>query len=295
MDTAHLDWSLLQSFLRVAKAGSLSAAARRCGISQPTLGRHIRALEAALDQPLFMRRAEGQVLTPMGVRLFDDVCAMQEAAARIALTAAGASARLEGTVRITAAKVVAHWHLPPILARLRLAEPGIQIDLVASDTAENLMHREADIALRMFRPEHGDLLAQKVADLSLGLYASRGYLDRVGRPKTPDDLMALDFVGYDQSDTILRLMAGNGFRVTRDFFGLRCDDQLVNWALVCAGGGVGGFQRAIGDVDRRVERIAGFVQLPSLPVWLVVPEALRNVSRIARVRDALAQGMARIG
>lgn len=288
------DWSLLHSFFRVAKAGSLSAAARACGVSQPTLGRHVRALEAVLGQPLFTRGPQGQTLTPMGVRLFDHVSVMEDASARIALTAAGASTRLAGTVRITAARIVAHWHLPPILARLRTEEPGIQIDLVASDAAENLMHREADIALRMFRPEHGDLLAQKVADLPIGLYASRGYLDRVGRPETPDALLALDFVGYDRSDVIQRVMAANGFRVTRDFFPLRCEDQLVNWALVCAGGGVGGFQRAIGDSDPRVERIADFVRLPVLPVWLVVPAALRDVPRVACVREALARGMAQV-
>lgn len=107
--------------------------------------------------------------------------------------------------------------------------------------------------------------------------------------------MRLDFVGYDRSDAILRLMAANGFAVTRDFFPLRCEDQLVNWALVRAGCGVGGFQRAVADADPAVERIADFVRLPALPVWLVVPRALRQVPRIARVRDALAQGLARIG
>ena len=121
MDARHLDWSLLQSFLRVAEAGSLSAAARTHGVSQPTLGRHIRALEAALDQPLFARHAQGQALTPMGARLLEHARAMRDAAARLELDAAGASARLEGTVRITAARIVAHYHLPPILARLRAA------------------------------------------------------------------------------------------------------------------------------------------------------------------------------
>jgi len=295
MDTHSLDWSLLQSFLRVARAGSLSAAARVHGVSQPTLGRHVRALEAALDQPLFTRTATGQRLTAMGARLLEQAQAMEAAAARIALTAAGASARLEGTVRITAARVVAHYHLPPILARLRTAEPGIQIDLVASDAAENLLFRGADIALRMFRPESGDLMVQKITGLPLGLYAARSYLDRVGRPSTPEALMALDFVGYDRSELILQLMAANGFPVTRDFFALRCEDQLVNWALVCAGCGVGGFQCDIADADPRVERVAPFIRLPVLPVWLVVPEALRHVPRIARVRQALAEGLAQIG
>ena len=188
MDMNQLDWSLLQSFVRVARAGSLSAAARENGVSQPTLGRHIRALEAALDQPLFTRTATGQVLTAMGARLLEHASAMEGAAARIALAAAGSSARLEGTVRITASRVVAHYHLPPVLAGLRAAEPGIQIDLVASDAAENLLFREADIALRMFRPESGDLLAQKITEIPLGLYAARSYLDRVGHPATPEAL-----------------------------------------------------------------------------------------------------------
>ncbi len=295
MDIRQIDWSLIQSFARVARAGSLSAAARLHGVSQPTLGRHIRALEVALSQPLFSRTPTGQSLTPMGARLLEHARAMEDAAARISLAAAGSSARLEGTVRITAARIVSHYHLPPILARLRSQEPGIQIDLVASDEAENLMFREADIALRMFRPEHGDLVAQKVADLPLGLYGARSYLDRVGRPETPEALMRLAFVGLDRSDLMIRVMAANGFVVTRDFFGLQCEDQLVNWALVRAGAGVGGFQRAVADADPVVERIAPFVQLPVLPVWLVVPEALRHVPRISRVRDALAEEMARIG
>ncbi len=290
-----LDWTLVKAFLAVAETGSLSAAARRLGASQPTLGRQIKALEAALDQPLFTRQAQGQVLTPVGSRLLVHARAMRDAAARLELDAAGASARLEGVVRVTAARVVAHYHLPPILARLRAAEPGIRIDLVASDAAENLHYRAADIALRMFRPEAGDLTAQKVTELRLGLYAARSYLDRHGRPETPEALMRLDFVGFDENRVMLDLFKANGQEVTRDFFALRSDDQLVNWALVRAGCGVGGIQCAVGDADPQVERIAPFIRLPALPVWLVVPEALRDVPRIARVRAALAEGMARVG
>lgn len=295
MDTDALDWSLLQSFVRVARAGSLSAAARAHGISQPTLGRHIRALEAAVGQPLLTRTATGQALTATGATLLDHARAMEAAAARVALAAAGTDARLEGPVRITAARVVAQHHLPAILARLRAEEPGITIDLVATDTTENLVFREADIALRMFRPEGGDLVARQVASLPLGLYATPGYLDRMGRPQTREALMALDFVGYDRSDLMIRGMAAQGMAVTRDFFPVRCDDQLVHWALVRAGCGVGGTQRAVGDADPGVERIGEFIDLPPLPVWLVMPAALRRVPRVARVAEALAQAMRRIG
>jgi DNA-binding transcriptional LysR family regulator len=198
-------------------------------------------------------------------------------------------------VRITAARLVAMHHLPPILARLRAEEPGIRIELVASDTPENLMFREADIALRMFRPETGDLVARQVAALSLGLYAARDYLDRAGRPRSEAELMALDFIGYDRSDLMVRAMAALGFPVGREFFPVQCEDQIVHWALVRAGCGVGGMHRVVGDADPVVERIADFIALPPLPVWLVIPEALRRVPRVARVAEALAQGMGRIG
>ncbi len=295
MDVREIDWSLLQSFLRVARAGSLSAAARESGISQPTLGRHMRALQDRLGQPLMARRPGGQALTPAGAALLAEAEAMEQAAARIALAAVGASARLEGTVRLTAARVVAHYLLPPVLARLRQEEPGIEIELVASDQPENLLFREADIALRMFRPERGDLTVQKLADLPLGLYAARGYLDRTGRPENLEALLRLDFVGYDRSDLMLRAMAANGIEVGRDFFPLRCDDQLVHWALVRAGCGVGGMQCGVAEADPGVERIAPFVALPPLPVWLAVPEALRHVPRIDRVRRALVAHFARPG
>lgn len=294
MDIRALDWSLLQSFLRVARAGSLSAAARSHGISQPTLGRHLRALEETLGQPVLQRFARGQKLTPFGARLLDQISGMEEAAARATLVASGAESGLAGTVRVTAARVVAQYHLPPILAKLRRDCPEIQIDLIASDETENLIFREADIAIRMFRPETGDLVAQKVAEFDLGLYAARSYLDRTGMPQTPDDLIEMEFVGYDRSDVVIRLMAENGYSVTRDFFGLRCDDQLANWELVRAGAGVGGFQRKIADADPLVTRIAPFVRLPSLPVWIVVPQALREVPRIAKVRAALARGFSQL-
>lgn len=295
MDVRHLDWSLLQSFARVARAGSLSAAARAHGISQPTLGRHLRALEEAVGQPLMTRSAAGQVPTPAGAAILEQVRAMEAAAARAALVAAGAGAALEGVVRITAARLVARHHLPPILARLRAEEPGIRLELAASDAPENLMFREADIALRMFRPEAGDLVARQVAALPLGLYAARSYLDRVGRPATEAEVLALDFIGYDRSELMIRTMAALGFAVGREFFPVQCEDQIVHWELVRAGCGVGAMHRAVGDADPGVERIADFVALPVLPVWLVIPEALRRVPRVVRVAEALAHGMGRIG
>jgi DNA-binding transcriptional LysR family regulator len=284
----NLDWSLIRSFLAVAEAGSLSAAARATGISQPTLGRHIHAAEAALRVPLFARVAQGLALTEEGRALLAPARAMRAAAADVALTAAGRSTGMQGTVRITASRVVSYFILPPVLAALRAAEPGIQIDLVPSDTSENLLFGDADIALRMYRPTQLDLVARHLTDLPLCLYAARSYLERKGRPATKEDLLLHDFIGLDRSDQIIRVMASLGIPVTRSFFPLRCDDPLVYVELIRAGAGIGALQRRIGDADAGLEPLDHLVTLPALPVWLTAAPTLRQSPRLRRVWDALA-------
>jgi DNA-binding transcriptional LysR family regulator len=282
------DWTLIRSFLAVAEAGSLSGAARVTGISQPTLGRHIQAIEAALQVPLFTRIAQGLALTEAGQALLAPARAMQAAAADLALTARGHATGIEGTVRITASRVVSHYVLPPVLSRLRAEEPGIQIDLVPSDTTENLLFGEADIALRMYRPTQADLVARQIGELPLGLYAAKAYLDRRGRPASVEDLMQMDFVGQDRMDQIIRVMNMLGMDVPRSFFPVRCDDPLTYVELVRAGCGLGGILRRLGDADPELERIEVIPDLPSLPVWLTAAPRLRQSPRLRRVWDALA-------
>lgn len=286
------DWTLTRSFLAVAETGSLSAAARKLGLTQPTLGRHIAELEAALGLVLFTRQARGLALTESGAALMPDAQAMAAASARMALIAAGREGTVTGTVRLTASRVVSHHILPAILADLRQAAPGIEIELVPSDSTENLLFREADIALRMYRPTQLDVITRHVADLPTAIYAAKNYLDRHGRPETMEDLLKLDFVGFDRSDLILRMMRGLGLDRRREDFPVRCDDQVVYWNLVRAGCGVGGAQCNFADLDPLVERIAPFVTLPALPVWLTAAEALRQSPRIRRVFDHLARAFA---
>ena len=282
------DWTLYRSFLTVAEAGSLSGAARVLQLSQPTLGRHIAELEAALGTVLFTRAARGLVLTDAGAAMLPAARQMREAAAALALLAAGQEQSLSGTVRLTASRVVSHYLLPPILADLRQQEPGIDIELVPSDSTENLLFREADIALRMYRPTQLNVVTRHLGNLPTAIYAAKAFLDRHGRPKTVADLMDLDLVGFDRSDVILRLMANLGMQRQREDFPLRCDDQVVYWALVRAGCGIGATQCPIGDADPLVERTASFIHLPALPVWLTAPEALRQNPRVRRVLDHLS-------
>ena len=287
---SDLDWSLLQSFLAVAETGSLSAAARALGLSQPTLGRKVREVEAALGAELFHRHAKGLALTETGQAMLGPAQAMRDAAGRISLVAAGEDRGLSGPVRITASVVVSHFLLPEMLTRFRREEPGIEIDLVASDSSENLLFREADIAIRMYRPGQLDVVTRHVTDLGMGIYAATGYLDRVGRPADVDGLLALDWVGFDRNEMILRGMAEAGWRVGRDFFKLRTDDQAAYWQLVRAGGGVGIMQQAIGAAEQLVERLVPELPLPSLPVWLTAHETVRRMPRVARVWEALVAG-----
>lgn len=288
-----LDWTLIRSVLAVAESGSLSAAARRLGLSQPTLGRHIAEAEAATGLTLFARQPRGLAPTEAALALLPHARAMSEAAARLDLAAAGRDAALTGTVRLTASRVASHHILPGVLAGLRAAEPGIEIELVPTDTAENLLYREADIALRMFRPVQEGNFARHLADLPTALYGARAFLDRHGRPETLEALLAMDFVGFDRDDLILRLMAGLGAPRRREDFPLRCDDQLVYWNLVRAGLGLGGILRAVGDADPGVERVAPFLALPPLPLWLTAPEPLRQTPRVRRVWDHLAAELPR--
>ncbi|MGB8815383.1 MAG: LysR family transcriptional regulator [Paracoccaceae bacterium] len=292
--TAPLDWSLINSFLGVAEHGSLSAAAKHLGISQPTLGRHIHQAEAALQTTLFIRQPRGLALTPTGEALLPAAQEMRAAASRLSLTAAAKSDRIAGCVRITASRIVSHHILPPILAQLRREEPLIQIDLVPSDTTENLLFREADIALRMYRPTQLDIITRHVTDLPMTLYAATDYLNRRGRPTTRDTLLSHDFVGMDRSELIIRMMAGLGVPVSRDFFPTRCDDQLVYWNLVRAGCGIGGMQRLIGDADPTVEPL-DIVPLPHLPLWLAAAPALRHAPRLRRVWDFLGSALESLG
>lgn len=288
---AHPDWSLIRSFLATARAGSLSAAARVLGISQPTLGRHIRSLEQQLGKTLFQREAAGLTLTPLGHDLLPMAQSMELAAAQLSLTAAAETPELEGTVRITASRVVAHYLLPEILAKLRASAPGLQIELVPSDTSENLLFQEADIALRMYRPTQPDLTIRHVADLPIGLYATPDLLRRHGMPETPQQLLDLPIVGFDRNDMILRMMANMGLQRTREDFPVRCDDQLVYWTLVRAGLGVGAMQERIGDSDPAVVRIASFVPLPQLPLWLATARPLTRSPRVRLVWDHLAAAL----
>lgn len=285
------DWSLVRSFLAVADTGSLSAGARQLGRSQPTLGRQVQALEAELGVSLFDRHARGLRLSAVGEQLLPMARRMQTAMNEMSLIAAGQSQQMEGTVRITASVFASHHVLPRILADIRRTEPAIRLELVATDTTENLLFREADIAVRMYRPEQMDILTRHLGDVPLCLCAAKSYLDRAGRPETPEDLFRHDLVGFDVNDMIIRAMQERGWPASRDSFTTRCDLHSAYWELIRAGCGIGFTQRQVADADPDVEVIPLGIEIPVLPMWLAAPQAMRQTPRIRRVWDLLADGL----
>ncbi|MEP4198445.1 MAG: LysR family transcriptional regulator [Aliishimia sp.] len=285
------DWSLVQSFLAVAETGSLSAAAESLHQSQPTLGRHIKSLETRLGIELFHRHARGLDLTELGAQVLPAAQAMRTAMNQIALTAEAHSGNLEGTVRIACSVYVSHYILPQIVAQIRCEEPAISIVVHASDDSDNLLFREADIALRMYRPKQLELVTRHIGDIEMGVFASKTYIQRKGQPVCKEDFADHDVVGYDQSTVILDEMAKMGLPARAEEFAVRCDNQTAYWELVRAGCGIGFSQLKTGLADPAVVHLDIGVEIPSLPIWLTAHEAVRRTPRVDRVWGILAQGL----
>lgn len=286
-----LDWNLIRVFVAVGETGSLSAAARMLGSSQPTVGRHIDELEKALGQVLFLRGKRGYELTEAGSALMARGQAAVDAFAAVARTAAGQEERVAGTVRIAASDVTAAFVLPGIMALLAVEEPGIEVEVVASDQVQNLLRRDADIAVRMVRPEQQDLIARKIADIPMRLCAAKSYLDRRGRPETAEQFLKHDLVGFDRNDLVLRGFAQAGVTVTRNAFRFRTDNQIVYWNAVRAGNGIGFSMVPLIGMFPDMEMVMPGVHPPDLPMWLAMHRDVQSSVRIRRVADFLYAGL----
>ncbi|MDV4146165.1 LysR family transcriptional regulator [Shimia sp. FJ5] len=288
----NIDWSLVRTFLAVAETGSLTAAAHKLGSSQPTVGRQVHALEALCAAELFHRHARGLELTDLGAALLPEAHKMHDAMSTFSIMAAGASQAHAGVVRITTSVFMAQYALPQIVADIRRAEPDIQIELVATDSTENLLFREADIAVRMYRPTQLDMIARHLGDISLGLFVSEQYAQHKGLPKTPDDLEHFDLIGYDRNELMIQSMREAGWPVTREWFNVRCDNQSAYWALVVAGCGIGFCQSNIARSTPGMVEVLPGLPIPELPVWLTAQQTMRKTPRVSRVWDLLVDGLA---
>lgn len=282
-------WEYFATFLAVAESGSLSAAAQRLGISQPTAGRHVLALEEQLSVTLFIRHARGLSLTDEGAALFGqgrDIAERMEALFR---NAQGAEATLRGSVRISAAEPVGVHAMGPCLAQLRRDLPEIDLELVIDNSPANLSSREADIAARMFNPTQLELIARRIGTVELGLFASRDYLARHGVPKGIQARSGHTWIGMDRDPAWHRFIEQAGLSA-RDF-GYRCDNILAQIQAVRDGVGVGVMHLALGTRDESLVRVLPELPLPPLEMWLVMHRDLRGHAAVRTVFERLVSGL----
>ena len=291
MDLPGFDWTLVRSFLAVLDAGSLMGAARRIGAQQPTLSRHVAELEAQLGAPLFERTGRGVVPTAMALAIADAARQMQDGADTLARSLVRTRTATTGSVRITTSQVAATWLLPDLLARFAIEEPGIQVELVASNQLSNLLRREADIAVRMLRPAQASLVARKLGEIRIVACAHERYLAQFGTPKKAVDLLAHRLVGYDRDDTIVRGFAQVGVEITREQFALRTDDQVAYGRLVAAGAGIGFVAHYAASQWPGVKPVLPMLAIPPLPCWLAVHREIRGSRVVRRVYDFLAEAI----
>ena len=284
----NFDWNRARAFLVTAEEGSLSAAARALGMTQPTLSRQVSALEEELGVALFERVGRGFELTPTGEALKQHVRAMGEAASCLSLSATGKSDSLKGNVCISATEATAVFILPPLIQKLKAIEPGITIELIASSKVSDLKRREADIAIRAFRPTEPDLIAKKVHPFIFTLFAAKSYVAQFGLLNTNKEANNASFVGFDTEDQFLDILNQQGLNLTRENFSVIAENHSAHWALVKQGMGIGGMLEQIGNAEPLVERVLPELSFPSLDIWLVAHRELKTNKRVRRVFDFLA-------
>lgn len=288
------DWNLLPSFLAVLDAGSFSAAARGNALSQPTLTRHVAELEAALGVMLFQRGRSGAVPTEAALAIAAEARAMTDGAGRIGLAAAGRAASVAGTVRITASQIMATYFLPAVIGEILRNFPGLAIELVSSNEVDNLLRRDADIAVRMVEPTQLDLVSRHVGDLEMGAYAHRDYVARAGVPATLDEMDGHVVVGYDRSENVIRGLKALGKDVGREYFRYRCDDQAAAFEALRAGVGLGFAPVWLASRFPDLRRFGEEFAIRPLSVWLVMHRELRTSARIRAVHDMLDLALRRL-
>jgi len=285
------DWNQARAFLATVEEGSLSAAARALGQTQPTLSRQVAQLEQELDVILFQRVGRSVIPTEAALELLDQFRAMRDAAAGISLAASGRSQTIKGRVSITATNFMATYVLPPVMKQLRDIAPQIEVEIIASNEVQNLLRREADIAIRHARPEQPELIAKLVNETSANLFATAEFLAQSGNPKKLSDLKHLDFIGFEHPDRLLPILHERGVPVTRRNFKLVSASGSVILALVREGLGIGLMSKEMAEKEPGlIHVIPSFEPIP-IPVWLTTHHELHSNRRIRLVFDLLSTAL----
>lgn len=294
---SQISWDYYRTFLSVMRDGSLSAAAREIGITQPTAGRHISALEQALDTQLFLRTSQGLVPTEAAVALLPYAENLSATSSALIRAASGDIGKIEGAVRISAADIVGVEILPPIIAELQELHPKLEIELSLSDTLEDLLRREADIAIRMIEPVQDAIVMRYVGNLRLGLHATTDYIARHGAPQQALDLYGHKLVGFDRKTPHIRAIIQAMRNTTPHIpdteaipFSIRADSNLAQLALIKAHGGIGMCQIGLANRMGNLLRVVPELEIP-LHSWVAMHENLRSSPRCRAVFTALVDGL----
>jgi len=286
--TASFDWNHARAFFTTAEEGSLSAAAKVLGLTQPTLSRQVAALEEDLGVTLFERVGRSLSLTQSGIELLDHVRTMEEAAGRVTLTASGQSQSIEGQVSITASELMSTYILPPILKKMRDVAPMVEVEIIASNSIQDLTRRDADIAIRHARPDQPDLIAKRVGEVSAHLYASSGFLEEFGRPRSTIELSNADFIGIEHADRLIPSLNAVGLSLTKRNFRLISNSSVVALELVRQGLGIGLIANEVAARCPDLERILPEIEPIVGPIWLATHRELHTSRRIRLVFDFLS-------
>lgn len=287
-----LDWNQLRAFLETAETGSLSAAARKLGLTQPTLSRQVAAIERRMGVVLFERVGKAMALTTTGLDLLEHARAMGAAAQALGLAASGRAQAVGGVVSVSASDAVAACLLPRLVRQLREREPGIAIEVVATNALSDLLRREADIAIRHVKPEQPELIARLIREAEAGFYASAAWVAAHGHPRSAGDAARLPFVGSDRAGQFLGYLRRHGLPLEESNFSCYADHSVAHWALVREGLGIGAMMDEIACDTPGIVRVLDDVPPVRFPIWLVTHRELRTARRIRVVFEALAEGLA---
>jgi DNA-binding transcriptional LysR family regulator len=284
-------WDLYRTFLAVIEERTLSAAARALGLTQPTVGRHIDALEQALSLQLFVRSPNGLAPTEAALELRPHAEVLAAAAASLLRSIASRDGMVRGTVRIAASDMIGAEVLPAILARLREDHPELVIELALSNDVADLLRRDADIAVRMVAPQQQALVVKRIGVIKIGLHAHRRYLKRHGTPRSLDELVDHAMIGFDRETAVVRSMQQRIPILRRGLFRLRTDSDLAQLSAIRAGYGVGACQVALARRDRNLVRLLSSTFELDLPTHVVMHEDLRGNRSCRIVFDSLVAGL----
>lgn len=285
------DWNQVRGFLATVEEGSLSAAARALGTTQPTLSRQVSGLEETLGVLLFERGPRSMVLTSAGIDLVDHVRAMGEAASRVSLSASGHSQAIDGTVSISATETTAAFSIPQYLCAFRERAPNIRIEIISSNAIDNLLQRDADIAIRHSPPAQGDLIGKHIGDSVAHLYGSQDYLNRCGYPKTIKEISTHTLIGQTPLQANLAGLRGLGLELEENDFNILATSSITLLELVRQGLGLSFIQHHTAGLFPDLVPVLADEVSPPIPIWLVTHRELHNSRRIRMVFDWLVESI----